>query len=146
MADSNKPLSDKDYRALAEFRHLLRRFLAFSEDAARAQGLAAQQHQALLAIKGYGGVLTIGALAEKLLVKPHTAAELVERLEEAGYIRRRADPNDRRRTELSLTAAAEKRLASLSRAHRKELERLIPLLKPLLSGLETSNSAISRTR
>jgi DNA-binding MarR family transcriptional regulator len=140
MAGSRKALSDADYRSLAEFRHLLRQFLAFSETAAQTEGLAPQQHQALLAIKGFGGVLTIGELADKLLIKPHTAAELVERLVKSGYIRKETDQNDRRRTWLSLTAVAEKRLRSLSQAHRDELERLVPMLKPLMQSWEMKNN------
>jgi len=136
MSGSRKSLSDTDYRSLAEFRHLLRQFLAFSESAAQKEGLAPQQHQALLAIKGFGGALTIGELADKLLVKPHTAAELVERLLKSGFIRKETDQDDRRRTWLSLTAVAETRLKSLSHAHRNELERLVPLLKPLLQSWE----------
>lgn len=136
MRKLRKTLSDADYRSLAEFRHLLRQFLAFSEDAARKEGLAPQQHQALLAIKGFGGVLSVGELADKLLIRPHTAAELVVRLLKSGYIRKESDREDRRRAKLSLTAMAEKDLVSLSRAHRDELERLIPLLKPLLQSLE----------
>jgi DNA-binding MarR family transcriptional regulator len=134
MPGPRKSLSDADYRSLAEFRHLLRQFLAFSETAAQKEGLAPQQHQALLAIKGFGGALTIGELADKLLIKPHTAAELVERLLKSGFIRKETDQNDRRRTWLSLSAVAEKRLKSLSHAHRNELERLAPLLKPLLQS------------
>ena len=61
-------ISDTDYRALAEFRHHIRRFLRFSEDAARAAGLEPQQHQLLLAIRGLpqGTEPSIGELAERL--------------------------------------------------------------------------------
>jgi hypothetical protein len=45
-------LADEDYTALADFRHALRQFLAFSEQAATTCGLTPQQHQALLAIAG----------------------------------------------------------------------------------------------
>src|SRR5689334_14851055 len=61
-----------DYRLLAEFRHLLRGFLAFSEEAARRAGLTPQQHQALLALKGSEGSPTVGQLAQKLLLKHHS--------------------------------------------------------------------------
>ena len=44
-------ISDAEYQALAAFRAELRRFLRFSEDAARAAGLSPQQHQLLLAIR-----------------------------------------------------------------------------------------------
>jgi DNA-binding MarR family transcriptional regulator len=135
MAKDRKPLTDGDYYSLAEFRFLLRRLLSFSEEAARAAGLAPQQHQALLAIKGYGGKLTIGELADKLFVKPHSAAELAERLTEAKLVQRRADEVDKRRVLLVLTKIAENKLEQLSSSHREELQKLAPLLRPLLDQL-----------
>jgi DNA-binding MarR family transcriptional regulator len=126
-----------DYQVLAEFRYLLMRFSAFSEHAAQAAGLAPRQHQALLAIKGYpgGARVTIGDLAERLGIRHHSAVGLVDRLMSGGYLVRRADSDDRRRMFLSLTAAGEKALAGLSAAHRRELRRVAPLLKSLLSRL-----------
>jgi DNA-binding MarR family transcriptional regulator len=128
-------LSQADYRNLADFRHLLRQFLAFSENAARDAGLAPQQHQAMLAIKGAGGCLTTGALAERLAIKPHSAVGLIDRLAEAGFITRNINPDDRRQVELRLTAGADKKLAALSQSHREELKRLKPLFAPLLDEL-----------
>ena len=130
-------LAPHDYEVLAEFRYLLMRFAAFSEQAAQAAGLAPRQHQALLAIKGYpgGGEVTIGDLAERLGIRHHSTVGLVDRLVSRGYLARRADPHDRRRTFLSLTASGEEALAGLSAAHREELRRVAPLLKSLLSRL-----------
>ena len=130
-------LAPHDYEILAEFRYLLMRFAAFSEQAARAAGLAPRQHQALLAIKGYpgGGKATIGELAARLGIRHHSTVGLVDRLVRRGYLVRRADPRDRRRTFLSLTAAGERALAGLAAAHRRELRRVAPLLKSLLSRL-----------
>lgn len=131
-------LTLKDYQVLAEFRHLMARFLAFSEDAAKGEGLAPRQHQALLAIKGYpgGGIVTIRDLAGRLCIKHNSAVELVDRLEHMRLLTRRSDPADGRRVTLALTAKAEDVLAALSTAHRDELRRLMPLLKPLLVQLE----------
>jgi DNA-binding MarR family transcriptional regulator len=130
-------LEPHDYEVLAEFRYLLMRFAAFSEQAAQAAGLAPRQHQALLAIKGYpgGGEVTIGNLAERLGIRHHSTVGLVDRLVSRGHLVRRADPNDRRRTLLSLTASGEQALAGLSAAHRQELRRVAPLLKALLGRL-----------
>ena len=124
----------RDYRTLAGFRYLLRRFLAFSEAAARAAGLTPQQHQALLAIKGFphGEDVTIHDLATQLCVRHHSAVELVDRLEGSGLVVRRHDPADRRRVLLTLTAAAEARLADLSATHLEELRRLRPALAEIL--------------
>ena len=127
----------QDYRTLSEFRHLLQRFLAFSQAAAQEAGLAPRQHQALLAIKGFprdGGV-TIHDLAERLCIRHHSAVELVDRLAEAGLVVRRHDPDDRRRVLLDLTQAAEQRLESLSAIHLDELQRLRPALQDILKAL-----------
>jgi DNA-binding MarR family transcriptional regulator len=128
-------LEDRDYAALAAFRRSLRVFLAFSADAARAAGLTPQQHQALLAIRGFApaGGMTINDLAEQLLLKPQTAVELVDRLEEAGLVERKRAAEDRRRVLLTLTAQAEMALAPLSKAHLAQIGRdarqLIELLE-----------------
>jgi DNA-binding MarR family transcriptional regulator len=135
---SRAKLAAADYHILAEFRHLLRQFLVFSEDAARQAGLAPQQHQALLAIKGFadGGAPTIGDLARQLVIKHHSAVGLVDRLVKAGYLRRRQDMNDRRRVTLALTVSGERLLADLTSAHRDELRMLTPSLKALFAKLE----------
>jgi DNA-binding MarR family transcriptional regulator len=128
-------LEDRDYAALASFRRSLRVFLAFSADAAREVGLTAQQHQAILAIRGSApaSAMTINDLAEHLLLKPQTAVELVDRLEEAGLVQRKRAVDDRRRVLLTLTARAEMALAPLSKAHLaqigREARQLIELLE-----------------
>jgi DNA-binding MarR family transcriptional regulator len=130
-------LSLADYQRLAEFRFLLARFLAFSAKAARKAGLAPRQHQALLAIKGHpaGSQVTVGELAQRLGIRHHSAVGLANRLADGGYLVRRTDSEDRRRAILSLTPMGERALAALSAAHREELRRIAPLLKPLLSEL-----------
>src|SRR5205085_11024300 len=45
-------MADAEYRALAAFRHSIRKFLRFSEEAARAAGIEPQQYQLLLAVRG----------------------------------------------------------------------------------------------
>lgn len=134
---ASRRLSLEDYQLLAQFRYLLARFLAFSAQAAQAEGLAPRQHQALLAIKGFpgGAQATVGDLAERLGIRHHSAVGLVDRLVASAYLVRRVDREDRRRAILSLTARGEKALAALSAAHREELRRIAPLLEPLLSQL-----------
>ncbi len=141
-APQTPPLTPHDYEVLAEFRYVLMRFLAFSEHAAQQAGLAPRQHQALLAIKGYPGAaeVTIGDLAGRLGIRHHSAVGLVDRLASGGYLARREDPSDRRRILLSLTAAGEQALTSLSVAHRQELRRVAPLLKSLLTRLGPSEA------
>lgn len=128
-------LSQADYRALSQFRYLIRCFLEFSQDAARDVGLTPRQHQALLAIKGFPAdrPVTIGDLAERLRIRHQTAVELVDRLSEGGLARRAPDPSDQRRMLLSLTELADDLLEKLSAAHLDELARIKPSLKEILS-------------
>lgn len=131
-------LSQADYERLAEFRYLIRRFLIFSEKAAEQAGVSAQQHQALLAIKGFGGGRSVntGALAERLGLHHHSVVGLVDRLESRALIERRRSPDDRRQVLLDLTPKAERLLARLSAAHRNELKGLAPILQALLRHFE----------
>jgi DNA-binding MarR family transcriptional regulator len=132
---NDKARLDRDaYHTLADFRYLIRRFLAFSQEAARQAGLSPRHHQALLAIKGFAvdDAPTIGDLAERLCIRHHSAVELVDRLAEAGLIERLHDAHDRRRVFLHLTATGEQRLARLSTAHLEELHRLRPALLAIL--------------
>jgi DNA-binding MarR family transcriptional regulator len=118
----------------------LRRFGAFSEDAARRAGLTAQQHQALLAIKGFPrqGEVTIGDLAERLNLKHHSVVGLVARLIGRGLIHRHHDEMDRRRVVIALTSKADSLLQELTLAHWDELRRLAPLLQELLRKLDAA--------
>ncbi|MCU1396932.1 MAG: MarR family transcriptional regulator [Acidimicrobiales bacterium] len=132
------PVSDDDYRRLLTFRDGLRRFLHWSESQAAAVGLTAAQHQLLLAVRGHPGERppTIGDVADRLLLKHHSAVELVARACAAGLLERRPDPDDRRVVRLTLTPDGAQRLAGLSVLHLEELRRLGPRLQPLWSGLD----------
>jgi len=130
------PLTEADFAALFGFRYALRRFLAFSAEAAGGAGLTPQQHQALLAIRaGEGRELIVGALAERLLLRPHSATELVDRMEKLGLVTRTVGQADRRQVTVRLTRKGEQLLNGLSEAHRAELRRLRPLLGELMSKL-----------
>lgn len=129
-------LKDGDYETLANFRYELRKFDRYSEMAAREAGLTPRQHQALLAIRaGPGGAVHIGDVAERLLLKPHSASELIDRMELQGLVRRESDPADKRQVTLRLTERSEAMLEQLSRSHRAELRRMRPLLQDLLNRL-----------
>jgi len=134
-ARKERPLSLKDYQALAEIRHGMRQFLEFSANAARDAGLAPAQHQALLAIKGMPGPATVGTLAEWLGIKPHSAVGLADRLARAKLVVRIRDGGDGRRVHLALTPRADKTLGALSQVHRAELRRFSHGLAPLLAVL-----------
>jgi DNA-binding MarR family transcriptional regulator len=125
-----------DYAALANFRFALRTFLDFSESRAAEHGLTPQQHQALLAIRGAGDApVTVGFIAERLIIKPHTASGLIDRLVTQGLASRQSSTSDRRHTFIRLTPAAERLLGQLSATHREELRRLRPTFTELLRQL-----------
>jgi DNA-binding MarR family transcriptional regulator len=112
-----------DYVALSDFRHEIRRFLNFSEQAARRAGIEPRQHQALLAIRGLlpGQNATVGFLADRLQIEHHTAVELANRLQKNHLISRRRSQGDRREVMLRLTSRGERLLQSLTLLHRAEL-------------------------
>jgi len=122
------------YELLASLRHKLRAFLQFSGQAATAAGLTPQQHQALLAIKGFPGrdQVSMGELAGRLHLKHHSAVGLVDRLAQRQLVRRAVAREDRRRVEISLTARGEAMLRRLSAAHLAELREQGPELRRLL--------------
>lgn len=123
-----------DYEALARFRFELRKFQAFSEAAAQGEGLTPQQHQALLTIKGSSshGAISIGELAEFLLIKHHTAVELVDRMTKLGLLGRVVDDEDGRRALVKLTKEGEKRLRKLSKIHVGEISAISPTLTKIM--------------
>jgi len=130
-------LTAADYHALAEFRCQLRRFLRFSEQAARRAGLEPQHHQLLLALKGMpaGMPPTIGALAERLQLRHHSAVELVDRMEARRLVRRFHAGADRRQVLVRLTPRGQRMLPRLSLAHRAELRSVAPSLLRTLGEL-----------
>ncbi len=134
---NSKDLPLSDYRALGQFRYQIRRFLHFSEAAARAEDLEPQQHQMILAIRAWDGpdAPTIGELAAHLLLKHHSAVGLVDRLEQHGLVERVRDEGDRRQVRVHLTPEGRAKLERLSSAHRAELRSSGPILVNTLSAL-----------
>jgi DNA-binding MarR family transcriptional regulator len=137
---NGQDVNDHDYRALADFRLQLRRFLAFSEEAARGVGLEPRQHQLLLALRGLPADQppTVGALAERLVLEHHTVVELIDRMQEKRLIRRTRDPHDRRQARVAISARGAQKLERLSREHRDELvasgPALVKSLRHVLRG------------
>lgn len=129
-------LTRGDFENLLAFRTSLRRFLHWSQTQARAVGLTPAQHQLLVAIKGHrdGQQPTIGDLAGYLLLRHHSAVELVDRAAAAGLVERRSDAEDGRLTRVRLTAGGEAKLARLAPAHLDELRNLAPILDQLVAA------------
>ena len=130
-------LTKTDYAALSDLRYQIRRFVNFSDEAARDAGIEPQQHQLLLALKGQpaGEKPTIGFVAERLQIVHHSAVELVSRSVLRGLIERRRSEADRREAVLRVTARGERVLEALSLAHRDELRSAAPVLARALKAL-----------
>jgi MarR family transcriptional regulator, transcriptional regulator for hemolysin len=75
------------------------------EQRARPLGLTRAQWQVLAHLQRHEGINQSG-LAELLEIEPITIARLLDRMEEAGLVERRADPADRRARRLFLTERA----------------------------------------
>lgn len=139
---SDANLTESDYRVLADFRFALRKFMAFSAGKAAEHGLTPQQHQALLAIRAVKtDAATIGYVAERLLLKPHSASGLIDRLELLGLVSKQGSNSDARVSVLKLSGEGMKRLDALSGTHREEIRRLKPVLGELMSYFEDKGAA-----
>lgn len=129
-------ISQAQVRELAEFRHQLRRFLHFSEEAAKAAGVEPQQHQLMLAVKALEPEPAgIGQLAQRLLLRHHSVVGLVDRLEQAGLVKRERSTEDRRSAQVLLTGKGSEVLHKLSLHHRRELQTAMPELLESLAAI-----------
>jgi DNA-binding MarR family transcriptional regulator len=118
-------LEDRDYRALAEWRHALRRFLAASEAITRAHGVSPTQYQVLLFVRGSPErALAIEDLAERLQLRHQSAVGLVDRCEKAGLVRRGRDPRNGRRVLVEMTRRGGDLLQRLAAEHFATIEKL----------------------
>ncbi len=108
-------ITEAEYRALAELRHRIRRFLQEGDVTARHAGLEPQQYLLLLAIRGLptGHEATISALADRLSLRHHSTVELIDRMEARGYVKRMRGTEDRRQVLISLQPRGEKLLGKV---------------------------------
>ena len=120
----SRKLDKKDFEALSEFRYRLRRFLRFSEQVTRRNGITPLQYLLLLHLKGFPGRdwATVGELAERLQAAHHGTVALISRCEGLGWVERRQGQADRREVAIHLTADGERILARMARLHRHELQ------------------------
>jgi len=150
MQSEKNSLRAADYQALADFRYQIRRFLRFSEEAARRVGLEPQHHQLMLAVKGAPGSIEprIGYIAERLQIQHHSAVELVDRLVKRGLIQRIRGKADRREVHVKLTAKGERLLKNLTLYHRDELRTaaraLVPTLKKMMNPSRRKHTVSGR--
>lgn len=119
---------------LADNSRLARR--AFDERV-RADGVTGPQARLLLTLDRNPGE-NQGHYADLLDVEPITLCRMVDRLEDAGLVERRPDPDDRRARRLHLTAKSREKLTRLR-------ERLDAMVDEMLSGLsETDRGEFAR--
>lgn len=142
---SSDRLSIEDsIRHLAWFRYSLRKFLRFSEKAARQCGVTPQQHQLMLGVAGYTGRghATVSELAEFLQEQHNSVVGLVERAAQCGLVQKEHDTRDRRFVVVSLTRGGAQILEKLTRLHQSELQLAeeallqMPGIAPLLLDLK----------
>src|SRR5690348_3951627 len=116
-------ISKPEFESIAAFRYAIRKFLRFSEQAARRERITPQQHQLLLAIKGFPGRdrATVSELAERLQMRQHSMVGLIDRTEAQGMVRREPGTVDRRQVFVRLTPKGEEVLLRLAVQHRREL-------------------------
>jgi DNA-binding MarR family transcriptional regulator len=145
-------ITSAEYRALAELRYLLRKFVREGDSVARSAGLEPQQYLLLLAIRGLadGEEATIRALADRLALKHHSAVELIDRLESHGYVRRSRSRDDRRRVLVVLLPRGEKLLEQVARHRIGELrtsgKALVYAISALLeSGRSPRSGRVSKS-
>jgi DNA-binding MarR family transcriptional regulator len=140
-AEKRYRLATQDYAQLAAFRRALREFLHFSEGAAAAAGLTAQYYQTMLIVRACpeDQSITINDLAQQLFIKHNSAVGLVDRLVQEDLVQRTPSKSDRRKVELRLTIEGRKVLAKLAAMHRRELQRIGPLLRAFFTELSKSH-------
>ena len=119
----DQPTPEADIEAIAAFRYAIRRFLRFSEQAARRERITPQQHQLLLAIKGFPhrDYATVSELAHRLQMRQHSVVGLIDRTVKLGLVRRERGTQDRREVFIYITPDGEALLARLTELHRQEL-------------------------
>ena len=130
-------ITTAEYRALAELRYRIRKFVGEGDAAARAAGLDPQQYLLLLALRGLpeSEEATIRTLAERLALKHHSAVELIDRSEMHGYVRRSRSRDDRRRVLVALLPRGEKLLEQVARDRIGELRASGTALVNAISAL-----------
>ena len=120
--------SKERYTGLAGFRLALRSFLASSEVICRQAHVTTTQYQAMLALGSSAQSVSMKQLAEQLLLKHHSAVQLVDRLSEAGLVERATAKHDARVVLVVLTAKGESELDALAKLHLAEMLKHEPEL------------------
>lgn len=143
MADK---ITESEYAALAELRHLIRRFVQEGDSTARQAGLEPQQYLLLLAIRGLPErqEASIRTIADRLSLRHHSTVELIDRMEARGYVKRMRGREDRRQVLISLQPRGEKLLEKVVAQRIIELRangrRLVHAISALLEPPRRTSS------
>jgi DNA-binding MarR family transcriptional regulator len=132
-AETDGP-SVADVQRVAALRVALRAFERGTERAARSAGLTPQWYLLLLLVKGSEGGderATVGELARRLHLAQSSVTELVNRVEQAGYVRRTPSTQDARVAHIALTEEGEQRFVASFRALADERSALREAIKTL---------------
>lgn len=140
---TEEPLQDDDFKALHDFRYAIRRFLRFSEEAARAAGVEPQQQQLMLAVRALGTV-GVSELAERMQLRHHSTVELIDRLVAHGYVTRRRGEVDRRQVLVRLTPEGERLISEISVTNLAQLRNEAPGLLQTLRDITRTAQAAAR--
>jgi DNA-binding MarR family transcriptional regulator len=141
-------ITPDEYRALAELRYLIRRFLQEGDATVRHAGLEPQQYLLLLTIRGLpnGHQSTIRTLADRLSLRHHSTVELIDRMEAHAYVKRTPGREDRRqvlvhllpRGEKLLEQVVEKRIIELRFNGRALVDAIGALLEPVKPAVKSA--------
>ena len=136
-------LEQSDFEHLLQLRTGLRRFLRWSELQAEAVGITPAHHQLLLAVRGHPNSdgPTVGEVAEYLVLRHHSASELIARAAAAGLVERISDSGNGSIVRVVLTTAGTNKLEDLAAVHLEELSHLAPTMRALWQTLERASAA-----
>ena len=134
MSTRSPPMDKEEFVARARLRHRLRLFERSTEEACAQAGVTLPQYLVLLQVRGRPerDWALVGEIAESLVLRPHTAAELVGRCESAGLVRRERDAGDQRKVRVLLTARGRRVVERVAGSQRGELTLLLDHVREAL--------------
>lgn len=107
---------------------LARRVRRAYADSLMQWGVTPSQSRALRVLSAHRDGMRPSALAEQLRIAPRSTTEVVDALEDRGWVRRAADPTDRRATTLTLTPAGLDLVGRIDGVRRAASEEVLDVL------------------